>query len=199
MPGIGFTRLESRRERVGKGAPPSLAAFERGRPHPADVAVEGPPGGYPGGERLPPHPGAGVSFFVGPLSSSEREDRVLDVPDVLHHGYPEVVALPAARGEPEVDDREPGERKQHRHRDGVGEEAGGGAAGEDGDSSGTAEAVSAAVASGDGVTSAISMLPGRKVVSSLPLVRISESPSSAKGMAVPLSVMTPCVPALSSR
>ncbi len=58
---------------------------------------------------------------------SQREDRVLDVPDVLHHGYPEVVAFPATRREPEVDDREPGERDEHQHRDGVGEEAGGGA------------------------------------------------------------------------
>jgi hypothetical protein len=74
--------------------------------------------------------GAAASFFVGPLSSSEREDRVLDVPDILHHRYPEMVALPATGGEPEVDDREPGERKQHQHRDGVGEEAGGGTAGE---------------------------------------------------------------------
>ena len=63
---------------------------------------------------------------------SEREDRVLDVPDVLHHRYPEVVALPATGGEPEVDDREPGEREEHQHRDHVGEEAGGGATGEDG-------------------------------------------------------------------
>ena len=77
--------------------------------------------------------GAAVSFFVGPLSSSEREDGVLDVPDVLHHGYPEVVALPATGGEPEVDDDLPGEPAEHQHRDRVGEEAGGGAAGEDGD------------------------------------------------------------------
>jgi hypothetical protein len=78
--------------------------------------------------------GAAVSFFVGPLSSSEREDGVLDVPDVLHHGYPEVVALPASDdAEPEVDDEFPGEPAEHQHRDRVGEEAGGGAAGEDGD------------------------------------------------------------------
>ena len=64
---------------------------------------------------------------------SQREDRVLDVPDILHHRYPEVVALPAAGGEPEVDDREPGEREEHQHRDGVGEEAGGGTFCEDDD------------------------------------------------------------------
>jgi hypothetical protein len=69
-------------------------------------------------------------FGLPPL---EREDRVLDVPDVLHHRYPEVVALPAVRGEPEVDDREPGEREEHQDRDCIGEEAGGGAVGEDGD------------------------------------------------------------------
>ena len=40
---------------------------------------------------------------------------------MLYHGYPEVVALPAPRREPEVDDREPGEREEHQHRDGVGE------------------------------------------------------------------------------
>jgi hypothetical protein len=44
-----------------------------------------------------------------------------------------VVALPAARGEPEVDDREPGKREEHQDRNRVGEEAGGGTAGEDGD------------------------------------------------------------------
>lgn len=64
---------------------------------------------------------------------SEREDRVLNVPDVFHHGYPEVVALPAAGGELEVDDDLPGEREEYHHRDRVGEEAGGGSAGEDGD------------------------------------------------------------------
>ncbi len=63
---------------------------------------------------------------------SEREDRVLDVPEVLHHRYPEVVPLPAAGGEPEVDDDLPGEWKEHQHRDGAGEEAGGGAFCEDG-------------------------------------------------------------------
>ena len=61
----------------------------------------------------------------------EREDRILDVPDVLHHGYPEVVALPAGSGESEVDDEFPGEGEEHHHRDGVGEEAGGGSAGEE--------------------------------------------------------------------
>jgi hypothetical protein len=76
--------------------------------------------------------GGAVSFFVGP-SPSQREDRVLDVPNILHHRYPEVVALPAARREPEVDDEFPGEGEEHQHRDGVGEKAGGGAAGEDGD------------------------------------------------------------------
>ena len=64
---------------------------------------------------------------------SEREDRILDVPDVLHHGYPEVVALPAAGGEPEVDDEFPGKREEHHHRDRIGEEAGGGAFCEHGD------------------------------------------------------------------
>jgi hypothetical protein len=38
-----------------------------------------------------------------------------------------VIALPAAGGEPEVDDEFPGKREEHQHRDGVGEEAGGGA------------------------------------------------------------------------
>ena len=54
----------------------------------------------------------------------EREDRRLDV---LRHGYPEVVALPAAGGEPEVDDELPGEGEEHQHRDGAG------SASEDGD------------------------------------------------------------------
>ena len=44
-----------------------------------------------------------------------------------------MVALPAAGGEPEVDDDLPGEGEEHQHRDGVGEEAGGGSPGEDGD------------------------------------------------------------------
>ena len=43
-----------------------------------------------------------------------------------------MVALPAAGGEPEVDDREPGKREEHQDRNRVGEEAGGGTAGEDG-------------------------------------------------------------------
>ncbi len=55
---------------------------------------------------------------------SQREDRVLDVPDVLHHRYPEVVPLPAESGEPEVDDGFPGKREEHQHRDCTGEEAG---------------------------------------------------------------------------
>ena len=54
----------------------------------------------------------------------QREDRVLDVPEMLHHRYPEVVAFPAARCEPEVDDGLPGEREEDQHRDGAGEEAG---------------------------------------------------------------------------
>jgi len=44
---------------------------------------------------------------------SQREDRVLDVPDVFHHGYPEVVAFPAAGCEPEVYDEFPGEGEEH--------------------------------------------------------------------------------------
>jgi hypothetical protein len=44
-----------------------------------------------------------------------------------------VIPLPAGRREPEVDDEFPGKREEHQHRDDVGEEAGGGAAGEDGD------------------------------------------------------------------
>ena len=110
--------------------------------------------------------GAAASFYVGPLSSSEREDGVLDVPDILHHGYPEVVALPAARGEPEVDDREPGEREEHRHRDRVGEEAGGGVAGEDGDD--TAGAKRKEALSGKGERHSFSSIPSP-----------SSSPSSA--------------------
>ena len=38
-----------------------------------------------------------------------------------------MIPLPAARREPEVDDEFPGKREEHQHRDGVGEEAGGGA------------------------------------------------------------------------
>jgi len=34
-----------------------------------------------------------------------------------------VIALPAARREPEVDDDLPGKREEHQHRGGVGEEA----------------------------------------------------------------------------
>ncbi len=41
-----------------------------------------------------------------------------------------MIALPAARGKPEVDDDLPRKREEHQHRDGIGEEAGGGAAGE---------------------------------------------------------------------
>ena len=43
-----------------------------------------------------------------------------------------MVAFPAAGCEPEVDDEFPGEREEHQHRDGIGEEAGGSAFGEDG-------------------------------------------------------------------
>ena len=64
---------------------------------------------------------------------------------------------------------------------------------------GMAVAVSAADAMGEGVNRAISILPGWKRVSSPLLVRIIASLSSAKGMAVPLSVMTPRLPPLSSR
>jgi len=110
---------------------PSLALFEGGGRSRPMWPLRGRLEVTRAGDVLPPHPGAGVSFFVGPLSSSEREDRVLDVPDVLHHGYPEVVTLPATGGEPEVDDHEPGEREEHEHRDGVGKEAWGGPAGED--------------------------------------------------------------------
>ena len=102
-------------------------------------------GVFPSRHQLPVFPVPGkVALPLPPRSSSarsprtpgpppsEREDGVLDVPDILHHRYPEVVALPAAGGEPEVDDREPGERKEHQDRDRVGEEAGGGTVGEDG-------------------------------------------------------------------
>jgi len=37
-----------------------------------------------------------------------------------------VIALPAGRREPEIDDEFPRKREEHQHRDGVGEEAGGG-------------------------------------------------------------------------
>ena len=44
-----------------------------------------------------------------------------------------MVALPATGGEPEIDDQEPGKPAEHQDRDRIGEEAGGGPAGEDGD------------------------------------------------------------------
>ena len=44
-----------------------------------------------------------------------------------------MIPLPAGRREAEVDDEFPCKREEHQHRDGAGEEAGGGSAGEDGD------------------------------------------------------------------
>ena len=44
-----------------------------------------------------------------------------------------MIPLPAGRCEPEIDDEFPGKREEHRHRGGVGEEAGGGTFCDDGD------------------------------------------------------------------
>ena len=105
MPGIGFTRLESRMERVRIDAP-APSRYSRGE------AVAGRRSGCRAVIVSRPIR-APAPCSVGPLSP-EREDRVLDVPDVLHHGYLELVALPATGGEPEADDHEPGEREEDR-------------------------------------------------------------------------------------
>ena len=79
----------------------------------------------------------GILSVLSPVSQTgifyHQNDRVLDIPDILHHRYPEVISLPTARCEPEIDDEFPRKREEDQPRDSVGEEAGGSSAGEDGD------------------------------------------------------------------